>query len=400
MGPAIAGQARLAVCRPDRVRRGSGQVYRMLSILDRYFLRELAQTVAATVVVLLVIITGSAFAQVLQQVANGSFPPSVMFQVLGLRMLDGLPNLLPLAGFIGVLMALGRMYRESEMYVLAASGMGPAGLLRPVLLLALVLVTLTAVTSMWLGPWAVRTSDAMVAAANRSVIAAGLDAGRWTDLPGKGGIIFVDSLSRDGSQLGRTFVATERSSRDGHPHLKVVTAASGQLYQESNGGGRFIAFRNGWQYDIPLGADNWRQMQYQRNDTSLSSVQPDSGDDDPIHAMGSLTLAQSSDPAARAEFAWRLSAPPMTLVLLLLALPLARQHPREPRYSRLMLAGATFYLYFLLLMLGRAQIGKGHWHSQAPLWALHALVLALAGWMLWKQHAPRQPRQLRAEQPA
>lgn len=392
MGPAIAGQARLAVCRPDRVRRGSGQVYRMLSILDRYFLRELAQTVVATVVVLLVIITGSAFAQVLQQVANGSFPPSVMFQVLGLRMLDGLPNLLPLAGFIGVLMALGRMYRESEMYVLATSGMGPAGLLRPVLLLALVLVTLTAVTSMWLGPWAVRTSDAMVAAANRSVIAAGLDAGRWTDLPGKGGIIFVDSLSRDGSQLGRTFVATERSSRDGHTHLKVVTAASGQLYQESNGGGRFIAFRNGWQYDIPLGADNWRQMQYQRNDTSLSSVQPDSGDDDPIHAMGSLTLAQSSDPAARAEFAWRLSAPPMTLVLLLLALPLARQHPREPRYSRLMLAGAVFYLYFLLLMLGRAQIGKGHWHSQAPLWALHALVLALAGWMLWKQHAPRKLR--------
>ena len=392
MGPAIAGQARLAVCRPDRVRRGSGQVYRMLSILDRYFLRELAQTVVATVVVLLVIITGSAFAQVLQQVANGSFPPSVMFQVLGLRMLDGLPNLLPLAGFIGVLMALGRMYRESEMYVLATSGMGPAGLLRPVLLLALVLVTLTAVTSMWLGPWAVRTSDAMVAAANRSVIAAGLDAGRWTDLPGKGGIIFVDSLSRDGSQLGRTFVATERSSRDGHTHLKVVTAASGQLYQESNGGGRFIAFRNGWQYDIPLGADNWRQMQYQRNDTSLSSVQPDSGDDDPIHAMGSLTLAQSSDPAARAEFAWRLSAPPMTLVLLLLALPLARQHPREPRYSRLMLAGAVFYLYFLLLMLGRAQIGKNHWHSQAPLWALHALVLALAGWMLWKQHAPRKLR--------
>ena len=400
MGPAIAGQARLAVCRPDRVRRGSGQVYRMLSILDRYFLRELAQTVAATLVVLLVIVTGSAFAQVLQQVANGSFPPSVMFQVLGLRMLDGLPNLLPLAGFIGVLMALGRMYRESEMYVLAASGMGPAGLLRPVLLLALVLVTLTAVTSMWLGPWAVRTSDAMVAAANRSVIAAGLDAGRWTDLPGKGGIIFVDSLSRDGSQLGRTFVATERSSRDGHPHLKVVTAASGQLYQESDGGGRFIAFRDGWQYDIPLGADNWRQMQYQRNDTSLSSVQPDDGDDNPIHALGSWTLAQSSDPAARAEFAWRLSAPPMTLVLLLLALPLARQNPREPRYGRLMLAGATFYLYFVLLMLGRAQIGKGHWHNQAPLWVLHALVLALAGWMLWRQHAPRKLRMPRARQPA
>ena len=361
----------------------------MLSILDRYFLRELAQTVAATVVVLLVIVAGSAFAKVLQQVANGSFPPSVMFQVLGLRTLDGLTNMMPLASFIGVLMGLGRMYRESEMHVLASSGMGPRGLLRPVLMLGVALVAITALVSLWLGPWAVRTSDALVAAANRSVIAAGLDAGRFTNLPGKGGIIFVDSLSRDGSKLGRTFVATESTGKDGPPRLKVVNAASGELYQESNGEGRFIAFKDGWQYEIPLGADNWRQMRYQRNDTSLSSVQAD--DDDPAHLKSSWALAQSDDPLDRAEFAWRANAPPLTLVLLLLALPLSRQSPREPRYGRLLLAVVSFYLYYLLLALGRAQIGKGHWHSEAPLWALHFVVLALAGWMLWKQYSPRKP---------
>ncbi|MET4568680.1 LPS export ABC transporter permease LptF [Rhodanobacter soli] len=368
----------------------------MLSILDRYFLRELAQTVAATVVVLLVVVAGSAFARVLQQVANGSFPASVMFQVLGLRTLDGLTNMMPLASFIGVLLGLGRMYRESEMHVLASSGMGPRGLLRPVLVLGAVLVAITALVSLWLGPWAVRTSDAMVAAANRSVIAAGLDAGRFTELPGKGGIIFVDSLSRDGSKLGRTFVATQSDSKDGPPHLKVVSATSGELYQESNGDGRFIAFKDGWQYDIPLGMNNWRQMQYQRNDTSLSSVQADE-DDDPAHSKSSWALAQSDDPDDRAEFAWRANAPPLTLVLLLLALPLSRQSPREPKYGRLLLAVVTFYLYYTLLALGRAQIGKGHWHNEAPLWALHALVLALAGWMLWKQYSPRK---LRAPQPS
>ncbi len=370
----------------------------MLSILDRYFLRELAQTVAATVVVLLVIVAGSAFARVLQQVANGSFPASVMFQVLGLQTLDGLTNLMPLASFIGVLMGLGRMYRESEMHVLASSGMGVAGLLRPVLLLGLVLVTLTSVVSFWLGPWAVRTSNDMVAAANRSVIAAGLDAGRFTSLPGKGGIIFVDTLSRDGTQLGRTFVATQRTSKDGRAHLKLVSAASGALYQESNGDGRFIAFKHGWQYDIPLGADNWRQMKYQRNDTSLSSVQAND-EEDPSHAKDSWALAQSDDPDDRAEFAWRASAPALTLVLLLLALPLSRQSPREPKYGRLLLAIVSFYLYYTLLALGRGQIAKGHWHNEAPLWALHALVLALVGWMLWKQYSPRQLRQPLAGKP-
>jgi lipopolysaccharide export system permease protein len=369
--------------------RESKQVYRMLSILDRYFLRELAQTVVATVVVLLVIVAGSAFAKVLQQVAGGSFPASVMFQVLGLRTLDQLTNLMPLASFIGVLMGLGRMYRESEMHVLASSGMGPAGLLWPLALLGAVLVAITLLVSLWLGPWAVRTSDALVTAANRSVIAAGLDAGRFTSLPGKGGIIFVDSLNRDGTQLGRTFVATERTSKQGAVHLKVVNASTGQLYQESDGSGRFIAFKDGWQYDIPLGADNWRQMQYQRNDTSLSSVQADD-DEDPSHSKSTWALFQSDNPDDRAELAWRTNAPPLTLVLLLLALPLSRQSPREPRYGRLLLAVLAFYLYYLLLALGRAQIAKGHWHSQAPLWGLHLLVLALAGWMLWKQYSARR----------
>ena len=108
----------------------------MLSILDRYFLRELGQTMLATAIVLLAIMSGTTFAQVLKQVANGSFPASVMFQVLGLNMIEGLPTLLPLSAFLGVLYGLGRMYRESELHVLASSGMGAGGLLRPMTLLA------------------------------------------------------------------------------------------------------------------------------------------------------------------------------------------------------------------------------------------------------------------------
>jgi lipopolysaccharide export system permease protein len=115
-------------------------------------------------------------------------------------------------------------------------------------------------------------------------------------------------------------------------------------------------------------------------------------DDDPAHSKSSWTLAQSDDPDDRAEFAWRANAPPLTLVLLLLALPLSRQSPREPKYGRLLLAIVTFYLYYMLLALGRAQIGKNHWQNEAPLWVLHALVLALALWMLWKQYSPRKPR--------
>lgn len=335
---------------------------------------------------------GTSFAKVLQQVANGSFPASVMFQVLGLNMLDGLSTLLPLAAFLGVLTGLGRMYRESEMHVLASSGMGASGLLRPIGILAAIVAVLVGTVSMWLGPWAARTSDQMVAAANRSVIAAGLDAGRFTPLPGKGGIIFVDELSRDGSTLGNTLIATERTGHDNVPHIKLVTGKHGQLYQETDGSGRFLAISDGYQYDIPLGADNWRKMKYERNDASLDNIQSDTDEEDPAHSMTLGQLLRTENPDTRAEFAWRTIAPAMTLVLLTLALPLSRQSPREPRFGRLFLAILTFYFYYLLLAICRGQIIKGHWHHSFPMWMISVIVFFVAVRMFQNQYAARKPR--------
>jgi lipopolysaccharide export system permease protein len=363
----------------------------MLSILDRYFLRELGQTVGATVIVLLVIMAGTSFAHVLEQVAKGSFPASVMFQVLGLNMVDSLSNMLPLAGFLGVLQSFGRMYRESEMHVLASSGMGMPGLLRPMSIVAVVMIGLVSVVSMWLGPLASRTSDDMVAVANRSVIAAGLDAGRFTELPGKGGIILVDYLSRDGQKLGNTFLATERTNKDGSLVMKMATGKNGHLYSNSDGSNRYIALNTGWQYEIPLGADNWRRMQYQRNDSSLSAIQNDDAAD-PIHDLNMIDLIRNHTPDARAEFAWRTVVPIMTLALLMLALPLSRQTPREPRYGRMLIAVLGFFLYYNLLALCRGQLAKGHWHHPFPMWLLSFLLFVVAAWNFRSHYVARKPR--------
>jgi len=366
----------------------------MLSILDRYFLRELGTTIGATVIVLLVIMAGTTFAHVLEQVAKGSFPASVMFQVLGLNMVDTLSSMLPLAGFLGVLQTFGRMYRESEMHVLASSGMGMGGLLRPMAIVAVAMVGLVCLVSMWLGPLAARTSDSLVQAANRSIIAAGLDAGRFTELPGKGGIILVDSLSRDGQKLGRTFIAAERTNKDGSLVMKMVSGQHGNLYSNSDNSNRYLALYDGWQYEIPLSADNWRRMTYERNDSALSSIQSDD-QEDPIHNLDMVDLARNTTPNARAEFAWRTVVPLMTLALLTLAMPLSRQTPREPRYGRLLIAVLGFFLYYNLLALCRGQLAKGHWHHSTPMWLLSLALLAIAAWNFRSQYAARTPRKAR-----
>ncbi|MDQ0011424.1 lipopolysaccharide export system permease protein [Luteibacter jiangsuensis] len=362
----------------------------MLSILDRYFLRELAYGVLATAIVLLVIFAGGAFATVLQKVANGSIQPSVMFEVLGLQMVDLLSTLLPMSAFLGTLIALGRMYRESEMHVLASSGMGPRGMLRPVTLLAVLSTIVVGLVSLWLGPLSARTADQVIAAANKSVIAAGLDAGRFTELPGKGGIIFVDTLSRDGTVLGKTFLATDRTDSEGRPQVRVISAKSGRMYQESDGQNRFLALYDGWQFEIPLAADNWRRMKYERNDASLSSISDDDDDTDPAHESATTDLFKDITPENLGELVSRFAAPVSTLVLMMMVLPMSRQAPRDARYGRLLIAVLAYFLYVVWQLIARAQIIKGHLHTSAPIWILHAIVFGVAAWYFWRQNSARR----------
>jgi lipopolysaccharide export system permease protein len=112
--------------------------------------------------------------------------------------------------------------------------------------------------------------------------------------------------------------------------------------------------------------------------------------------MSTPALLRADNPNTRAELAWRTIAPAMTLALLMLALPLSRQSPREPRYGRLLLAVLSFYLYFLLLELCRSQIVKGRWHHATPMWLVTLMVFALAAWMFRRQYMPRKVRQASA----
>ncbi len=362
----------------------------MLSILDRYLLRELLTGTLAAVVVLLVIFSGAAFADVLNKVATGRVPGEIMFTVLGLNLVGTLQALLPMAMFLGVLLALGRMYRDSEMHVLSASGFGPRGLLKPAAILAIATAIVVGLVSLWLGPWAARTSNAEIEEANRSVIAAGLEAGRFTTLPGRGGILFTDSISPDGTRLGRLFVSSERVGKDGVTSINVITAARGTLFHEGNEDNRFIALFDGHRFDIRLGEDNWRLMQFRRNDIALAPPQDSGDEDDPEGLRTTTALVGDADPAARAELQWRVAAPFAPVVLALLALPMSRQSPRSSPVGRLLIAVLTYLVLVNLMTLSRVSIASGKLPAAIGMWWVLLPVFALGAILFARQYAARK----------
>ena len=362
----------------------------LLTTLQRYLLRQLAASTAATVVVLLLVSFGGVFADLVSEIARGRVPAPLLFSQLGLRIVAYLPLVLPLGLFIGLLMGISRLYRDSEMAVLFALGQGPRQLLLPLGLAAAPVIIVIALCALWLGPAAERAARQAVDDANRSFLVAGLDAGRFVELPGGRGVVFVGALSPDGREFRRLFVQMRRGER-----VDVITAVEGEMFID--GGDRFLRLRDGFRAEGKPGERDFRLQRFAVNEVRLPD--PEASSRDPLAARPSLSLlGDTATPRARAEFHYRLGVPLFALALTLLALPLARSPPRQARYGRMIVAVLAYVFGMNLLLLGKAWLGSGQIPAALGLWWLHLPLLALAVWLIIRDGQPPKRRALREAQ--
>jgi lipopolysaccharide export system permease protein len=342
--------------------------------LDRYLLSEFAQSTFAALVVLLIVSVGGVITDVLKDIASGKLPAGLMLAQLGLVLLNWLPLILPLALMLGMMLGVGRLYRDSEMPVLAASGVGPARLLKPVLLLVVPVVLVVGACSLWLGPMAERISRQMISEANRNLVVSGLEPGSFTELPGGGGVVYVGAMSNDGSQFRRIFIYRRSEGR-----LDVTTANAGALSVDADGE-RYLTLEQGFQVEGPVdGGLDYRLMRYAGNEVRLPAGEEQYNPDDP-EIMPTGQLLGDDRPAAAAQLHFRLAPPLLTLAFALMAVPLARSTPRQARYGRVMMGFLAYLVGMQMALMGRDWLETGR---LAPVFGLWWLVLPLLGFALW-----------------
>lgn len=360
-----------------------------MPLIERYLLRQFVQNSLAALAVILLASFSAIVADLLSEIARGRLPVALLLSQLGLRIVQYLPLLLPLAMFLGLLLAIGRLYRQSEMTVLAGVGFGPRQVLRPVARLALPVVGVLAGLTLWVAPAAQRQAELMIEAANRSLLVAGMEAGRFTTVPGREGVLYVGEMAADGTRFGRLFLQTEKGDR-----VDVVTARTGELFFDGEQE-RYLRLHEGFRVEGSLEGLDFKMMRFERNDVRLPDNQRHDLLDDP-GLQSTASLLGETAPIALAELHWRLSMPLAAAVLAVLAVPLARSQPRQPRYGQVLLALLSYLLYVNLLMLGTAWLAAGQVPLPLGLWWVHAVALGIALWRLARDGGLRRPRALRA----
>ena len=347
-----------------------------MNLIARYVLRETFSTWLVVTTVLIVIFMSNQFAETLDDAAANELPRSAVFVVLGLTSMQYVTWLAPIGLFLGIMLALARLNRDSEMVAMASCGVGPVRLLGPISVLTLVLAGTVAWLSLIGTPEASRRIEQIRLEARETLELGILESGAFTSPDSGDTIIYAREVA--GDEIRGVFI----QRNDGN-QVVVIVAARGERRLEADGALTFVLY-DGRRYEGVPGERDFRIVEFGEHGMPVPVLER--RDEEPPVATKTLTaLSGSADPEDRAELQWRVSSPLSMFVLALLAVPLSRSRPREGRYARLGVGVLIYVTYLNLLSIARAWVEREQVPDWLGVWWVHVALGVLGIILLGQQ---------------
>jgi len=341
-------------------------------ILDNYLIKEMLITWFAVTTVLLVIMVGNVLARSLAKITEGAIAPDALLSLVAAKSAALLVTLIPLGLYLGVLLAHGRFYRDNEMSVMLACGVGWRDLFRPTFLVGCLGVLLIGLLTVFASPFAARYEQELKTELREQSGLSLLTAGRFVESSDGETVFFTQSINPAKTQFENVFM--HRLTSDGQPAVDTARIASYQI--DPNTGNEYLVFSDGQSVIGAPGEPEHTITSFRRQ----GILRPREDSQAPaLKAKGkSLTqLWYSSELRDKAELQWRISIPLAALLLALLAVPLSYLSPREGRFSKIAIAILIYIPYANLLVLARKWIASGTLPVWVGLWPVHLLVLVV-----------------------
>lgn len=346
-------------------------------IFFRHVLREIAFAFVAVALVLLVLLVTNQLAFVLGRAADGQIPSSLVVELLWLSVSENSVTILPIALLLGVIVALGRLYHDSEMAAAQACGVGPRTLYAAAGAVTLVTAGVCAWIAFSAAPDAARRTYQIRSEAMRTAATRGLAPGQFRSL-GSGTVLYFRDMDEDGTL--RDVFFQRRLLRGDQPdagRIEVVLAASARYSLSADGNLYIVVLQDGQRYEGTPGQGEWRTMKFRQQTVPIRTPDGGSGGLDRVDVKDTAELRASGDPRARAEYHWRIATVIISLVVGLLAVPIARLRPRRGRYTRVLWGVLLYAIYAYLLIVGRTIIEQDRAPHWLGLWWVHAVVAVL-----------------------
>jgi len=357
------------------------EVAKLLTIVDRYLIREILQAWFAVTIVLLLILVSNSLVLILSKAVDGSLPNDAVIPLFFTYVISFLVTLVPLGLYLGVMLGLGRLYKDSEMSALNACGIGSMQLFRPVLFCAILALSIIVCLTLWASPWAARVEQKLKLNLEQRSELNNVSAGRFNESRDGKSVLFVKQVNADGSVLQDVFV--HGKTVDGRLSLEVAEQAT--FVRGDKKHHDHILFERGRRYLGLPGQANYEVTEFEQHGI-VARENPVAQQALKQAAKTTTELWNSDQLSDRVELQWRLNLPLAALILALLAVPLSRTTPRKGRYGKLVVAVLLYVPYSNLIVLSKSWMKDGTTAAYLGLWWLQLLMLVLVLLLILNMH--------------
>ena len=348
-------------------------------ILFRYICRQIFQTSAAVTLVLLCIVTSGRLAKYLSQTSSGDLSSEIVFWVIFYRIPDFLPLVIPLGFFIGVLLALGRLYTDSEMVVINACGVSKKRLVGIILFPASVVSILVAYLILIAAPSSLNRLQILLEETNNNDAFYFVRPGKFQQTDNGQRVSYAQAYDQQKKIISDVWLVDYND--DGS--VLIIRADSARLTDSDTVLPRYLNLINGSIYDGVIGQADYRITDFSQYSQSLKIAKRDERVQLEADAKSTRLLLVSDSNADIAALHWRFSLPVVVLVVAVMALALSKTDNRSGRYLKLLPAILMYLIYIISITAVKTMVEAGSQPAIA-IWILHVLFLSLALCILFK----------------
>lgn len=347
--------------------------------IQRYILREIAVPAAMGLIIFTFVLLMGRTLKLVEMVVNKGVPLGEMLRLFFCLMPAFLVITLPLSFLLGVLLGFGRLSSDGEIIALKSSGISLYGLLRPVLVLALIFSAATSALTLWAEPAgnaSFRTLLFQIAASRASV---GIEPRVFND-EFDGLVLYADGVDEQTGAMKGLFISDERMDKS----PATITASRGRLISDPEALVITLRLEDGAIHRRPAGErESYQTIHFASYDINLNMGQKLAAEERPRKAK-EMTLAELREAALDgahqqqrafgAEVHRRLILPLAPLLFALVAVPLGIQNQRSGRGGGFAVGLGVFLFYYILHSFAETLAVEGG-YPMGILWAPTVLFL-------------------------
>ena len=337
-------------------------------IIARYLTRQIVTVTAAITFVLLIVVVLGRMLKYLAQASQGELDSSVLVLIMSYRLPEFIQLTIPLALMLGILLAYGRLYAESEMTVLIACGLSKSRLLAITSISSGFFAFLIAVLALKVTPWGLENTDTILEAQKELTEFEVMVPGLFQTLSRGARTTYTESV--EGDELQNVFMHETALDR--------ITVANTAIATEDEEAVRYILMSDGSITEGLTSGNDYTITDYEEFGVRLPAREVNLDITIEEKAMNTMTLLASDNPAHIAELQWRLSLILLIPILTILVIPLSKVSPRQGRFAKIVPAILLYIIYFGLLLSSRDLVEKGDVPPIIGMWWVHLIFLFIA----------------------